>query len=336
MKILLLFLLLLIMVFIFPLRMMSLPDDWILSVKDNVREFVSQQTKEKSSTTNDVPKSYINDIKLGMTKTAVDKLLGKPQDELTNQYNNSWYVYHHHFDHFILVSYEKQRVEGIYIVASPFNSIKGVKYGMNEKNVKNILGEPLKVFNGQDYRLKLDEPHTIIYLNKGVYYTYYFDQHENNKLVGMKVVTQSMENQKPRLYANPSDELKKDFETLDYYLINADRVKYGLPALSYHDKISITAFNHSRDMSEQGYFSHTNLEGLDPFDRMQRDGLHYSVAGENLAYGQVSPIEAHHGLMNSLGHRKNILNEKFEQVGIGVAFNPENIPFYTENYITEN
>ncbi len=335
MKKLLIFLLLLAGMFIFPLRLLSLPDEWTLYVKDNARDYIDGQQND-SAVTQEVPTSYINDIKLGMSKERVDQLLGKPKDQLINQYNDMWYVYHHQYRNFILVDYIESTVNGIYIVASPFHSIENVKYGMTKSQVQQQLGEPLEIFSGPAYHLRIDEPHALFYLIDGIYYTYYFDQHEDHQLVGMKVVTEALENKKTRLYANPSNELKTAYETLDYYLINADRVKHGLPPLRYHDKISNTALKHSQDMADHDFFNHINLEGLDPFDRMQRDALHYRLAGENLAYGQISPIEAHHGLMNSLGHRKNILNKDFEQVGIGVAFNPENIPYYTENYITEN
>ncbi|UTH12745.1 CAP-associated domain-containing protein [Macrococcus equipercicus] len=333
MKKLLLFLLLAAGLFIFPLRILSLPDDWTLAAKHRLRDAVSAQS---GTTAVRIPKSYIDDIKLGMSKQEVDHLLGPPKDQLRNQYQNNWNVYHDHYRHFILVNYTAQRVTGIYTVAGPFTSDKQVSYGMTENSVRQWLGAPLEVIEGPRYRLELDDPHMLTYLTDGVYYTYYFDQHEDDKLVGMKVTAQSLENRKPQLYASPSPELAAAYEKLDYHLINADRVKHGLPPVSYHDRMSHTAVEHSIDMAEHHFFSHTNKQGLDPFDRMQRAGFDYIFAGENLAYGQLSPIEAHHGLMNSLGHRKNILNVIFKEVGIGVAFDDKNIPFYTEDYITEN
>jgi uncharacterized protein YkwD len=59
------------------------------------------------------------------------------------------------------------------------------------------------------------------------------------------------------------------------------------------------------------------------------------LAGENLAYGQFSSIFAHEGLMNSLGHRENILRKDYEYLGVGVAFNDESQPYYTENFFCE-
>ncbi|MDA6131258.1 CAP domain-containing protein, partial [Escherichia coli] len=66
--------------------------------------------------------------------------------------------------------------------------------------------------------------------------------------------------------------------------------------------------------------------------RMQADEVSFMVAGENLASGQFSSIFAHEGLMNSLGHRKNILRADYEFLGVGVAFNSKSQPYYTENF----
>jgi uncharacterized protein YkwD len=65
---------------------------------------------------------------------------------------------------------------------------------------------------------------------------------------------------------------------------------------------------------------------------MQNDGIVYTFAGENLAAGQFSSIFAHEGLMNSLGHRENILRPEFTFLGVGVAFNSESRPYYTEDF----
>lgn len=85
-------------------------------------------------------------------------------------------------------------------------------------------------------------------------------------------------------------------------------------------------------MAENDYFDHTNLDDESPFDRLKADDIKFNAAGENLAYGQMNSIYAHEGLMNSLGHRKNILRSSYNELGVGVAFNDERQPYWTENY----
>ena len=79
----------------------------------------------------------------------------------------------------------------------------------------------------------------------------------------------------------------------------------------------VVARAHSADMFARGYFSHVTPEGTSPFDRMKREKVRFLAAGENLALGQTLNI-CHRGLMNSPGHRANILSKAFGRVGIGI------------------
>ena len=62
-------------------------------------------------------------------------------------------------------------------------------------------------------------------------------------------------------------------------------------------------------MLDNNYFDHINKQGETPFDRMEKEGVKYISAGENIASGQFNAIYAHEALMNSKGHRKNILRK---------------------------
>jgi uncharacterized protein YkwD/uncharacterized membrane protein required for colicin V production len=107
---------------------------------------------------------------------------------------------------------------------------------------------------------------------------------------------------------------KAEKELLD--LLNKERLKVGLNPLVMDVKLRDLAREHSRDMFFKGYFAHQNLEGLSPFDRMDLAGIVYGFAGENLALAPSVDL-AHTGLMNSPGHRANILDPNFKKIGIG-------------------
>lgn len=100
-------------------------------------------------------------------------------------------------------------------------------------------------------------------------------------------------------------------------MVNAEREKRGLPALAFDTKLRDVARGHSRDMFVRGYFSHYNPEGESPFIRMENAGILYSSAGENLALAPSVEL-AMRGLMDSQGHRANMLSENYGRVGIGV------------------
>lgn len=100
-------------------------------------------------------------------------------------------------------------------------------------------------------------------------------------------------------------------------LLNHERTSRGLSALTTNIKAQTAARDHSRDMFARGYFSHITPEGYDPFQRMKTAGVSYGAAGENLALAPTLDL-AHAGLMNSPGHKANILSPDYHTVGIGV------------------
>jgi len=110
---------------------------------------------------------------------------------------------------------------------------------------------------------------------------------------------------------------RADLEMKMLALVNQERAKIGLKPLQWDPELVPVARSHSQDMFSRGYFSHYTLEGKDPFDRMKAAGIKYFSAGENLALGPSLSI-CHEGLMNSPGHRANILNPTYGRVGIGI------------------
>jgi uncharacterized protein YkwD len=101
-----------------------------------------------------------------------------------------------------------------------------------------------------------------------------------------------------------------------YQMVNAQRAKAGLALLTYDNKLADVGRAHSQDMFMKGYFSHYTPSGLSPFDRMSDAGIAFAFAGENLALAPSTPL-AMQGLMNSPGHRANILSPHYNKIGIG-------------------
>ena len=100
-------------------------------------------------------------------------------------------------------------------------------------------------------------------------------------------------------------------------LVNKERRSEGLKELRADEEMAVVARKHSADMFKRGYFSHISPEGKDPFQRFNKEKIRYYTAGENLALAQTLQI-AHDGLMNSPGHRANILRDGFGRVGTGI------------------
>src|SRR3989344_6095540 len=101
-----------------------------------------------------------------------------------------------------------------------------------------------------------------------------------------------------------------------FELVNQERVKNGVRPLIFSENLAEVGKAHSKDMFEQGYFSHYSPGGKDVGDRLADAGIAYTYAGENLALAP-DVIRAHNGLINSEGHRRNILDPAFKKIGIG-------------------
>ncbi|WP_261381573.1 CAP domain-containing protein [Paenibacillus cremeus] len=111
-------------------------------------------------------------------------------------------------------------------------------------------------------------------------------------------------------------------------LVNQERSKAGLSALSMSSALNNVAMTKAQDMYNNNYFDHQSPTYGSPFDMMKSFGVTYSAAGENIAKGQTSPQEVMNSWMNSPGHRANILNSSFTQIGIAY-YNSEWVQEFT-------
>jgi uncharacterized protein YkwD len=118
-------------------------------------------------------------------------------------------------------------------------------------------------------------------------------------------------------YTVESPEIRADLEAQMLVLVNQERTKRGISPVKADPQMTMVARAHSRDMFARGYFSHYTPEKKDPFDRMKKAGIKFLTAGENLALGRTLKI-CHEGLMNSPGHKANILNPAYGRLGIGI------------------
>ncbi|MEV0961528.1 sigma-70 family RNA polymerase sigma factor [Streptomyces sp. NPDC049910] len=101
-------------------------------------------------------------------------------------------------------------------------------------------------------------------------------------------------------------------------LVNAERAKAGCGPVRSNGQLETAARRHSEDMAARGYFDHTSPDGTDPGDRITAAGYQWSTYGENIARGQQSPSSVMTSWMNSPGHRANILNCSFKELGVGI------------------
>jgi uncharacterized YkwD family protein len=121
-------------------------------------------------------------------------------------------------------------------------------------------------------------------------------------------------------------------EQLMFDLVNGERVKAGLAALQVDMRLVQTARLKSQDMIANNYFSHQSPTYGSPFEMMQAAGISYRYAGENLAGASTVEL-AHRNLMQSPGHRANILNPNYPRIGIGIVDGGPYGKMFTQQFI---
>ena len=109
--------------------------------------------------------------------------------------------------------------------------------------------------------------------------------------------------------------MQGDFASQVAALVNAERAKYGLSALTVDTKVQRAALVRAKETAQS--FSHTRPNGSSFSTALTEAGVSYRTAGENIAYGQTTPQQVMNAWMNSSGHRANILNANYTTIGVG-------------------
>jgi uncharacterized protein YkwD len=131
----------------------------------------------------------------------------------------------------------------------------------------------------------------------------------------------------PATDATPANATKREILRATLCELNRERVHHGMRQLKLNKHLSRAARRHARDMARRNYFSHDTLGGGSFVDRIRAEGYlkgaHSWIVGENLAWGSRGYSRPRYIMrmwMNSPGHRANILNGSFREIGIGIAY----------------
>ncbi|CEO32885.1 CAP domain-containing protein [Paraclostridium sordellii] len=275
-------------------------------------------------------KSY-EDIKIGDDKESVISKIGPPDRKDLSEYGFTWYVYNRFKNNFIMVGIENEKVVGLYSNSLNSCETKGIKIGDKLGDVREKY-KPIEYKKKGNIKFVVESKNQFdILLEDDKYITLFYDIHNNSKVRSYQIIDKNIENKTSDIYPVFNEQLKYSFEMQTIDLINSERDKNDLDRLTFSEKAKISSEKHSEDMKENNYFDHLNKENETPFDRMKKEDIIYSIAGENIAAGQINSVYAHEALMNSLGHRKNILGD-YENVGVGVSFGGHYKIYYTQNF----
>ena len=168
-----------------------------------------------------------------------------------------------------------------------------------------------------------DSPKQFVSNRAGAGFLYIIHSTANSNNYGNGDSTNKV-SQNSNLSANAQEVIK---------LVNKERNAAGLSALAENSRLSEVAQAKAEDMMKNGYFSHTSPTYGSPFEMMKTFGIAYKSAGENIAKGQKTPAAVMNGWMNSSGHRTNILNASFEQIGAGFCKDSSGVTYWVQMFI---
>ena len=208
--------------------------------------------------------------------------------------------------------------------------VEGVHIGRDTRDdVRRTLPNKIDSISIGDTRFMFDDSGEYDVFDVDNRYVFsFYDMHKGDKVRSVYWIEKGKFNENP-YYLDGDESLRNYFEDSMVDFINASRVEEGLAELKYDVMMNNVARKHSENMVDQGFFDHTDKMGKTVADRVSVGGYRVDVVGENLAYGQLNAMFAHENLMNSLGHRENILNGDYRYVGVGVDFDDENVPYFT-------
>lgn len=269
-------------------------------------------------------------ISIDSSYSNILKEYGNPKKVLETRYDFKWYVYHNNYNNFIMFGIQNNKVVAIYTNAKNWTSKNGIMYGSSRYKIQSLYPEVEFLTKGLTQMELRNEEKTMHQIDDS-YTTIFYDEHEENKLTSILIIKKEIEDTKDNFYPLITDYIEDDYEVLMYELINAERRLYGLKTLDYNDKIQKVARDFSSKMIEKDFFDHLSPDGDRVGDRFKKNNVKYRLVVENLAAGNLNSIYAHEALMNSKGHRENILKEGLEEVGIGVKLGGTYKIYYTIN-----
>lgn len=287
-------------------------------------------------------------IQLGMTAAQVEQTLGKPVRRDPSTTGVEWWIYNKDLNHYIQIGMQGGKAVTLFTNGAKA-SFKGVGIGSTTAALEKAWGPvPGTLLITPTLKITSNTINHPTYLLNNQTYTFSIDQLGGNTIAGVRVSTPAyfssvatslmypISYSKAPVQPAVTEEQRRqaalaaEKENID--LLNTARARAKLPMLIWDDKVAAVARAHSEDMARNHYFNHISPTTGSPFDRLKHAGILFGYAGENIAYGQLDGIEVHMSWMNSAGHRQNLLNPHYKQLGVGVAYK-DGHPFYTQNFV---
>ena len=286
---------------------------------------------------------------IGKTSEALLNKMGEPKSQDLSAYGYTWWVYKDSNDQYIQFGIKDDKIVTIFAAGEDLGT-DPLKIGQKYDSVKDEFHFDDKVnyrHGVSTYQFELTtkdlKKQPLIKVTDNVFVQLYFDTF-NERLTSLRILDGdvllkhrpyqmvyrgSLEEPK-KLSDDKWLEVEKGMEQQIFDITNVIRKAYDKNELKWEESVREVAFLHSKDMEENDYFSHHNLDGGGLKERLADKDIFYSAAGENIAaeYSDAPAVVA--GWLNSEEHRDALLNESYTHLGVGVYR-----LYYTQNFLTK-
>lgn len=296
------------------------------------------------------PPATLFGLGIGMPSKEVSRLLGEPSRKEPSSLGYEWWVYNRDPARYVQVGIANGKVVDLYSLA-PTATLGNIGVGSSLQALERQYSPQNTIsfsYMGANIQITNQKEQRPLVMKNGIPHIFYLDKQNGSKVTGLRLIDTQMllrggfyetkwtyqgqapDFDPPALSVGEQEQVNLAHERQTLDLVNVTRYRYKLPPLEWNEEAAKVARAHSLDMETHDYFDHVSATtGSSPFDRLKQAKITYSVAGENIAAGYPDAIEAHESWMNSPGHRKNILEKDFTQLGVGVITD-----YYTQTFLT--
>ncbi|MGI6169734.1 MAG: CAP-associated domain-containing protein [Christensenellales bacterium] len=270
---------------------------------------------------------------MGQPISEVEKHFGKQTRTDTVEYSFKMRVYNKNYRNFALAGYIGGKTVAVYTNTPSLVLGDNIRVGSSRNAVREQYGKPLSAIRvGNKYYVLNHTNEKDTFLWNGYYITVFYDTHKGTTVASVMIVKQEYE-ERAMAKVNITSVVAKSIERQTKDIINAKRAVAGLKPLEFTPAGANFAASRSADMRKRQYFSHYTPEGLSPATQASRRGFTYKSMGENIGLGHRNAIILNERLMNSSGHRSNILKSSYTHLGVGAKTISNKYAYVTETFI---
>lgn len=276
----------------------------------------------------------VKDIELGADAGRITEAYGAPSHLAMSKYGFTWNVYPGDYKDYAAIGIKDGKVVALTAFGDAALKSKLINFEMTKSDVTKALGKPVTTMpmaGGGLFALRNDAG-TATYAVKSAYVITYFD---GTKLGAVQILDKAVAESLDNPFGTLSDAVRVGYERLMMDYTNVFRAYNGLAPNKWDDTVALTARLHSEDMAVRNFFGHATPEpnSTTHGDRLKAQGVSFTLAAENLAAGHTDALTAHMDLLNSPGHRANMLRDT-KEIGVGIHFGGSYTVYYTELFLS--